>query len=361
VCRANGRASYAFLMHPTRLDDFTATNPGFERLSPAQLRRFGAYLGDMPPLVVLRIPPLRAPSGQTADGYLLSLPWLPEEMARRGLRQVSAAVACAVDLAARCGAQVVGLGGHTAPFSRRGRDVVGRGPAITTGNALTAGMAVAAVRRALTDRALDFAEVAVAVVGARGSVGGLCARLLGRARPRRLLLVGNPAAGSTVLDSLRRELEWAPDTIAVTTDPRRLDECAAIITASGAGRAILDDIALSPGTILCDVAKPPDVSPTLRQRADLFVFEGGLVSWPDSTIRVGAGNLLGFPDGVQLACLSETVLLALEGDHRDHGIGDDVPLAEVDYVMELAERHDFRLAPILANPCRRLTEAEVLR
>jgi acetylornithine/succinyldiaminopimelate/putrescine aminotransferase/predicted amino acid dehydrogenase len=350
VRRAADPASYAFLMHPTRLDDFAATNPGFEQLSSAQLRRFGAYLAGMPPLVVLRIPSLRTPSGKSVEGFLLSLPWLPEEMTRRGRRPVSAAVAQAVDLAARCGAQVVGLGGHTAPFSGRGQDVVGRGPAITTGNALTAGMAVAAIRRALADRALDVREIAVAVVGARGSVGGLCARLLARDRPRRLLLVGNPATGRGVLDSLRRELEWAPGTVTVTTDLRRLDECAAILTASGAARAILSDMPLSSGTILCDIAKPPDVSQTLRARPDLFVFDGGLVSWPDSTIRVGAGNLLGFPDGVQLACLSETALLALADDRRDHGIGGDVPVAEVDYVMELAARHGFRLAPLSEIP-----------
>jgi predicted amino acid dehydrogenase len=100
------------------------------------------------------------------------------------------------------------------------------------------------------------------------------------------------------------------------------------------------------------VAKPPDVSPQLRARPDVFVFDGGLVSWPDPAARVGAGNLLGLPDGVQLACLSETVLLALAGDHADHGIGDDVPVSEVDYVMGLAERYGFRLAPIPVSPQR---------
>jgi predicted amino acid dehydrogenase len=161
-----------------------------------------------------------------------------------------------------------------------------------------------------------------------------------------LLLIGNPTSGVTALNRLRDELEWEPGTVEVATDPQRLDECAAIITASAAGRPILDDIALSTGTVICDVARPPDVSPSLRARRDVCVFGGGLVSWPDPAIRIGAGNLLGLPDGVQLACLSETVLLALEDDNRDHGIGDDVALVEADYAMALAERHGFRLAPL---------------
>ena len=56
------------------------------------------------------------------------------------------------------------------------------------------------------------------------------------------------------------------------------------------------------------------------------------------------GNLQGLPDGVQLACVAETILLALEGETRDCGIGNDVPLAEVDRMLAIAERHGFRLA-----------------
>src|SRR5438067_7440758 len=116
-------------------------------------------------------------------------------MAGRGLKRVSQQIARAVDLAAAGGARVVGLGGHTTAFSRRGRAVVGRGPAITTGNSLTAGMAFAATCRAARQRRLVLGDAIVAVVGARGSVGGLCARVFAQARPRSLVLVGNPATG----------------------------------------------------------------------------------------------------------------------------------------------------------------------
>jgi acetylornithine/succinyldiaminopimelate/putrescine aminotransferase/predicted amino acid dehydrogenase len=345
TCRSNGRARYAFLMHPTRLEDLSVTNPGLERLSAAELRRFGAFIAGLPPCVVLRVPPLRSATGAVADGLLISVPYLPDEMARRGPKRVGAVIAAAVDLAARCGARVVGLGGHTTAFSRRGRAVVGRGPAITTGNALTAGMAFAAVCRALEGRTLELSEVEVAVVGARGSVGGLCACLFARARPRRLLLVSNPERGEGVLLELARELSWAPDTVRVRTDPRRLADCSAVVTATGAAQPVLDDVPLSPGTIVCDVARPPDCSARLRARPDLVYLDGGLVAWPDPRVRLGAGNLVGLPDGVQLACLSETVLLTLEGDGGDHGIGDAVPLEEVDFLMALAARHGFRLAP----------------
>src|SRR5262249_23520063 len=196
VCRANRRSTYAFLTHPTRLEDLVLTNPGLEELGPRELRRFGDFLADLPPLVVMRAPTLVSASGAVADGFILGIPWTPEEMARRGPRQVGAAIVRAVDLAAQCGVQVIGLGGHTTTFNRRGRAVRGRGVAVPTGNALTAGMAFAACRDAAEERNLDLADAVVGIVGARGSVGWLCARLFARVRPRRILLVGNHATGA---------------------------------------------------------------------------------------------------------------------------------------------------------------------
>ena len=46
-----------------------------------------------------------------------------------------------------------------------------------------------------------------------------------------------------------------------------------------------------------------------------------------------------------LGCLAETVLLALEGDDRDHSIGNKLDPAEAEYLRALAERHGIRAAP----------------
>jgi predicted amino acid dehydrogenase len=345
VPRSRNRHCYAFLIHPTRPEDMALTNPGLERLNSMELDRFCSFLAGLPPVLVMRAPPIRSRTGATAEGFLISLPLLPAEMARRGMKQVSREIGRAVDLAAQCGARVVGLGGHTTAYSRRGLAVLGRGPAITTGNALTAGMAFAAVRRLARQHRLDWREVVIAVVGARGSVGSLCTRLFAQSRPCGLMLIGNPATGCGSLRQFAVELAWGRDTVDVRTDLDDLAGCDIVVTATGAGRAILDDAPLRPGTIVCDVARPPDTSARLRARDDLLVIDGGLVSLPDPLARFGAGNLLGMPDGVQLACLSETILLALEGDSRDHGIGDRVALTEVDAMMRLARRHGFRLPP----------------
>src|SRR6185436_5625325 len=102
---------------------------------------------DLPFGVTVRTQPMRSRAGVEARGLVLSVGMTPQQMFRLGRRRVEAEIVRAVDLAHALGAQVVGLGGFTTPYSRRGTAVVGRGPAITTGSALTAGMAVAAVKR----------------------------------------------------------------------------------------------------------------------------------------------------------------------------------------------------------------------
>jgi predicted amino acid dehydrogenase len=206
-------------------------------------------------------------------------------------------------------------------------------------------MAVAAIRRAAEVRGLPLTEARVAVVGARGSVGALGARLLARERPHRLLLVGNPVAGRAALLRLERELARDGCAVTATTDLGALADCDIVFTATAAARPILDDAVIAPWTIICDVARPPDTSSSLRRRHDVTIIDGGRVALPDPETRFGIGNLQNLPAGVTLACLAETILLALDGETRDRGIGDDVALEEVDEVLLLAERHGFRLAP----------------
>jgi predicted amino acid dehydrogenase len=338
------RPDYAFIVHYTSLEDVVAADPYLRGLGANELERFCSFTGAFAPGVVMEAPPIRSKTGAAVNGLILALPLLPEEMARRGRRCVSQQIRQLVDLTWKLGAPIVGLGGYTTPYSRRGLEVVGRGPAITTGNALTAGMAFLATRQLLDARGLDIGETCAAVVGAAGSVGALCARLLARERPRRLVLIGNPAGDTERLLRLARELERDTRTsVAAATDLRALAACQLVMTATAAGRPILDEAPLAPGTIICDVARPPDTSARLRARTDLSIIEGGRVALPDPTTRFGAGNLQNLPDGVTLACLAETILLALEGERRDCGVGDDVPLATVDRMLALAARHGFRL------------------
>jgi predicted amino acid dehydrogenase len=163
-----------------------------------------------------------------------------------------------------------------------------------------------------------------------------------RAGATRLLLVGNPASGTASLARVRDALAAPGVQVDVTTDLGRLEECQVVLCATASRGGVLDGVPLAPGTIVCDLARPPDTSVHLRSRADLEVFEAGLLHLPDPAATFGPGNLVGLPPGIQLACLCETALLALDGPTGPDHVGRDLPLETVDAMLALAARHGFR-------------------
>lgn len=354
------RHRYAFVVHYTRPEDVVATDPMLARLKSSEFGRYCEFAAMMPAGMVMRAPVVRSPSGETADGIIIAVPMLPEQMLRVGRKRVVSEIQRAVDLAAQLGASVVGLGGFTTPYSHRGLDAIGRGPAITTGNTLTALMAVDALLAVATAQGLDISAQRVAVVGAGGSVGRLCARLLAELHPARLVLVGNPESPAQHLHALAAELTFALGSVKVATSWSELSNCRLVISATGAVRPVLEQAELAARTIVCDVARPFDTTRQMRARTDITVIDGGLVALPDPTLRFGVGNLQGLPNGVQLACLSETILLALSGETKDVGVGDQIDLATARRIQALAQHHRFTLAApmrdgqLLLSPLARL-------
>jgi len=121
-----------------------------------------------------------------------------------------------------------------------------------------------------------------------------------------------------------------------------LPDCELVVAASNSPEYLIYPDNLRCGAVVCDVARPADVAPEVyEKRDDVLILEGGLVQYPDD---ICFGPNLGYRDGVNLACLSETVLLALAGDCRDYSIGNILSLDTIQYLRELARRHGFSLA-----------------
>jgi predicted amino acid dehydrogenase len=119
---------------------------------------------------------------------------------------------------------------------------------------------------------------------------------------------------------------------------------------------VIEAADLRAGAVVCDVARPADVgAAVVAARPDVLVFEGGLARWPDA---VSFGQHLGYAPGVALACLTETVVLTLEGVRsgrfgRLRGLAD-----EARAVRAAAARHGFTLAE-LHRAGRPLDEADL--
>ena len=114
-----------------------------------------------------------------------------------------------------------------------------------------------------------------------------------------------------------------------------------MLSASGAGKSFVDPMLLAPDCIVCDVARPLDVLSEVRdQRDDVFVYEGGLIQLPEN-ISFGAQNVLGYPRGYNLACLSETMVLAMEGARRSHSLGNMIDYDEALSIYDKSRQHGF--------------------
>ncbi|MGH7181992.1 MAG: aminotransferase class III-fold pyridoxal phosphate-dependent enzyme, partial [Nitrospiraceae bacterium] len=350
---------FAFLIHYTSPDDLVATTPAFERLSKESLDRLWTWLdgkGDIGE--VCHLPSLRSTTGQRCSGSLIGIPLTTEQLLSlprtESLPILRQGIAKARDL----GARIVGLGAFTSVASRGGADLTGLGIAVTSGNSLTVAMAIEAVLKAAAFRSIPLSQCKVAVVGAAGSIGRACSLILARSVGQ-LVLIGRPSLSKSRLKRLTSVQadalnEWQHYRFAVphaneadiwtSTDISDISDCDIVITATSSADQIIVPSSLKPGAIICDMARPADVSWAVAQeRPDVIVIEGGLVQFPEP---VAFGQNMGFVDGVNLACLSETMLLALEQDYRDMSIGVNLNMPDINFIRGLARKHGFTLGPL---------------
>ncbi|MBV8356107.1 MAG: shikimate dehydrogenase, partial [Candidatus Eremiobacteraeota bacterium] len=109
-----------------------------------------------------------------------------------------------------------------------------------------------------------------------------------------------------------------------------------------------------PGAVVCEVSLPHDVSRRVAQeRPDVLVLEGGNMRMPGDPkiMRVREPDQpfdLGLPPNTALACMSETMVLALEERFESYTLGRGVALDKVREIDALARRGGFELADLRA-------------
>ena len=114
-----------------------------------------------------------------------------------------------------------------------------------------------------------------------------------------------------------------------------------VITVTSAIHAVIEPRHLKPGAVVCDVARPRDVSKQVAaERDDVLVIEGGMVAVPG---EVDFHFDFGFPPGMAYACMAETMALALEGRYEDYSLGKQITRAQVREISAIADKHGFRL------------------
>ncbi|HEY0866976.1 MAG TPA: hypothetical protein VGE01_06350 [Fimbriimonas sp.] len=328
---------FGFVIHPLNARDVARKYPIAHFLPDSVVEAVMKYKRSM---VVSEITGVRSKAGAMTEGWFIGCPLTPNQMVRSlPLETVYDKIVEACVVAADQGAQLVGLGAFTSVVGDGGISIAQRSPIpVTTGNSYTVATAIEGTLRACSLLEVDLPNATLAVVGATGSIGKTCAKVLGREFGR-VILVGRD------LEKTQR-LTAEIDGSEATTDVGRIREADAVITVTSSDAEIILPEHLKPGCVVCDVARPRDVSVRVgKERPDVLVIEGGVIHVPGN---VDFGFDFGFPEKTAYACMSETMILALEGRAENFTVGKDVSVEQVDEMTQLAKKHGFELADFRA-------------
>jgi predicted amino acid dehydrogenase len=341
-----GADRFAFVLHPLTVD-YIGNHPRFRwtrRLPRSLVETTAAY---MPARQVGRVTGGRSPAtGRSIEGLIYALGATPRQMLTRAPEFTYARLDQAVRDAAQRGAKIVGLGAFTKVVGDAGVTVAKRAPIpVTTGNSLTIAATLETAK--LTAKRMGWPDLArgkAMIVGATGSIGSVCSRLLAAAVRDVVLVSIEPERLAALKQKILAETPKARVELDTTTN-RWVGECDLIVTATSAfGLRVLDISQCKPGAVILDVALPPDISAEeAAVRPDVLVVESGEVMIP-GPVRFSFD--IGLPPGVAYACLAEAALLTMEGRFECFTLGREVSPEKVKEIYRLFRRHRFQIAPL---------------
>jgi len=387
-----GDGRFAFLVHPVDLDNYSEFDASLADLTAEQLEDLSSRWNDLVEPFVVASTRVVDNCGRSAYGDFICVPKTAAQLLAMDKEQSRREILAAIDLAVERGARLVGLGAYTSVVTMGGRQLLPyTDVALTTGNSYTVVSGVEAAVSAAKEVGLEMATATGAVVGAGGAIGKALAILLSE-QVQNLILIGNPArpekseyrmlkvaveiiqhlrtlAGSgrqlapgslgafaAQLDSVPAEdaplsvwVEFAREVLAsgapltLTVDSRaHLPRADLILAATSSLEALITPDVLKRGAVVCDMSRPSNVSKeVLEERPDVLVIDGGVIALPGSP---DLGWNFGFEKGTAFACMSETMMLALEGRYEHMSIGADLSLEHLELMRGLAKKLGFTLA-----------------
>lgn len=331
--------TFAFIIHPIDPKrDVSRKFPLLGRLLTVQQINF--FSTFFPPVYISEITGIRsAATGKEIKGWFVACPYTPQRMLELPERTVYRKIIETGRMAQKLGARVLGLGAFTSVVGDAGMTIAkALSIPVTTGDSYTVAVAVEAVREAARVMAISLPRATAAVVGATGAIGAVAAEMIAR-DVGRLWLIGRRTAA---LEALRERLApQAAVQIHIANDMRALREADLILAVTSAIEAVIEPEHLKPGAVVCDVARPRDVSARVAAvRDDVLVIDGGMVAVPGA---VDFHFNFGFPPGMAYACMAETMVLALEGRWESYTLGKNLSVAQVEEIARLADKHGFKL------------------
>ncbi|MEG1345631.1 MAG: NAD(P)H-binding protein, partial [Acidaminococcaceae bacterium] len=313
---------FAFILHPLVINDFARKFPIMRYIPDAWIE---GGMRHVKPFEISHITGVRS-SYAEAEGWFIACPLTARQMITLPEEYVTDKIIEAGKLAQDLGAKIVGLGAFTSIVGDAGVTIAKNlDIAVTSGNSYTVATALQGTRQAVSLMGKDLATAKVAIIGATGSIGAACTKILAREASDITLVARHQEA----LEALATEVR-AHNFCKISTSndiKKSLHDADVVITVTSAVDCLIEPEDLKSGAVVCDVARPRNVSREVTAaRKDVLVIEGGVIRVPGA---VDFGFNFGFPAQMSYACMAETMILALEGRYENFTLGRNLSLEQI--------------------------------
>jgi predicted amino acid dehydrogenase len=345
---------FAFIIHPLTKKQITDI-PGLQFLKNTPfIDQIEKLAGKVPGYEYTQISGIKSEAtGKEVEGHLYLIPATPKILLSTPVEKVYQSLVDICYKANATGAKIIGLGAYTKIVGDAGVTVNERSPIpLTTGNSLSAASTLWAAsfgieKMNLVKKEGNHYQGTCIVIGATGSIGKVCARILAKQWKRIVVVAPRPYK---VLELVEQLKNYVPDTeIIGTTNPNKYSgEADLIITSTSAqGEKVMDISQVKPGCVICDVSRPFDISlEDAASRPDILIIASGEVELPG---KVKLGKSIGLQGETVYACLAETAVLAMEGLHESFSLSRDLSYEKVVQIDRLSRKHGIRLSGIMGH------------
>lgn len=314
-------------------------NPNFKMPSREFL---GQLFNVTPSFKLYDILNFKSNTGQTTNGCVVIATFIPD-MIEKDIWAIFSKVVKACKLAEKYGIGIVTLGGFTSIVAERiGQEITQEvDVAVTTGNTFTVSLVIDALLKAARLLNKDIRSLKATIVGGTGDIGSGCARVLVD-KVRQLTVTGRTEAN---LRRLRAELtrRHRANIIATSDNKSAVKDADIVVAAASATASILSIDWFKPGSIICDVGYPKNISYASVARQDILIFSGGLAKSP-TTISLPIDMGLPAP-GTLYGCFSEAIILALEKRYENFSFGrGNITPEKIEEIRRMGNTHGFELA-----------------
>ncbi|RYG58338.1 shikimate dehydrogenase, partial [bacterium] len=331
--------TFSFVIHPLELKRDAARYKPILGIFPEPIIEQIAM--RMHPKHIASITGIESKTGAQCEGFFVGCPLGTRQLLNLPPNVVYNKLVDAGKFSADNGAKIMGLGAFTSVAGDAGITVAKRLEGIinvTSGNSYTIYTAVEGLLKGADMMGVDVSSSTVAIVGATGSIGAVCAKILAP-KVGEVILLGRDEAK---LEKLRADVESRSDCVAQVTSSTdistSLKGADLVLTVSSAGKELIFPEDLKIGAVICDVARPRDVSKSVvEKRDDVLVIEGGVIRVPGKNVEFNFE--FGFPQSTAFACMSETMMMALEGTYESYTLGRDISVEQVQRIAQIADKH----------------------